>query len=155
MSLNDDLSIALFSCSILIVLDHISELSSFIVTYHSDKWNVYEISASNRLTIALCLNLLVFYIHDLFTLCMKIYLSTFIITYVLSAVHSESWDLVLCLATLSCFFFLKDPIRRNWVKWIILCLSFCLVVLIYCDFLLQTEWRLMSYHSLQYVSQDK
>ena len=85
MSLNDDLSIALFSCSILIVLDHISELSSFIVTYHSDKWNVYEISDSSRLIIALCLNLLVFYIHDLFTLCMKIYLSTFIITYVRGA----------------------------------------------------------------------
>ena len=128
MSLSDKLSIALLSCSILIVLDYISKASSFIVTYDSDKCNVYAISASNRLIIALCLNLIIFYIHKLLTLCIRIYLSTFIITYVLSAVHTNSWDLVICLAIIACFLCLQDYlIPRNWVRWIIVNLSLYLL----------------------------
>ena len=135
MSLSDKLSIALLSCSILIVLDYITEASCIIVTYDSDKCYVYAISATNRLVIALSLNLIFFYIHDLLTLCVRIYLSAFIITYVLSALHTNSWDLIICLAIIVCFFCLQDYlIPRNWVRWIIVNISLYLVVQIYGNF---------------------
>ena len=56
----DKLSIALLSCSILVVLDYITEVSSIIVTYDSDKCYVYALNATNRLTIVLLLNLIFF-----------------------------------------------------------------------------------------------
>ena len=104
MSLCNKLSIALLSCSILIVLDYITEVSSIIVTYDSDKCYTYAISASNRLIIALSLNLIFFSIHGLLTLCIRIYLLTFIITYALGALHTNSKDLIICLAIIACFF---------------------------------------------------
>ena len=42
------------------MLDYITEASCIIVTYDSDKCYVYAISATNRLVIALSLNLIIF-----------------------------------------------------------------------------------------------
>ena len=154
MSLSDKLSIVLLSCSILIMLDYITEVSSIIVTYDSDKCYVYAISATNRLVIALSLNLIIFYIHGLLSLCIRIYLWAFIITYVLSALHTGSMDLIICLAIIAYFFCLEDYlIPRKWVRCIIVNISLYLLVQIYCNFLLQTEWRLISYLRLQYISE--
>ena len=138
------------------MLDYITEVSSIIVTYDSDKCYVYAISASNRLIIGLSLNLIIFSIHRILSLCIRIYLLAFIITYVLSALHTGSMDLIICLAIIACFFCLEHYlIPRKWVRCIIVNISLFLVVQIYCNFLLQTEWRLISYLRLQYISQQK
>ena len=93
----DKLSIALLSCSILVVLDYITEVSSILVTYDSDKCYVYALNATKRLIIGSLLNLIIFSIYGLLSLCIKIYLSFFLITYVLSVVHTGSLDLFVCL----------------------------------------------------------
>ena len=69
----DKLSIALLSCSILVVLDYITEVSSILVTYDSDKCYVYAISATNRLIIVLSLNLIIFGYMD-FSVCVLRYI---------------------------------------------------------------------------------
>ena len=116
----DKLSIALLSCSILVVLDYISEGSSIIVTYDSDKCYVYALNATNSLIIGLFLNLIIFSIYGLLVLCIKIYLSFFLITYVLSVVHTGSFHLVFCVLFILCFFLVEDYIiPSKWVKCII------------------------------------
>ena len=124
----DKLSIALLSCSILVVLDYITEVCSILVTYDSDKCYVYAISATNRLIICLSLNLIISWIYGLLCLCIKIYLSTFIITYVLSVLHTGSIDLLICVVIILCFFCLEDYIiPRKWVKCIMVIISLFLL----------------------------
>ena len=47
----DKLSIVLLSSSILVALDYLSEASSIIITYDSDKYYVYALNATNSLII--------------------------------------------------------------------------------------------------------
>ena len=69
----DKLSIALLSCSILVVLDYISEGSSIIVTYDGDKCYVYALNATKSLIIGLLLNLIIQYMDFWFYALRSIY----------------------------------------------------------------------------------
>ena len=143
---SDKLLIALLSLSILVALDYLSEASSFIVTYDSYKCYVCTLSECTKLIIGLLLNLIIFGIYGCVGLSIKIYLLTFLTTYVVSAVSTGSFDLVFCLLFIVTFLYFEQLIiPSKWVKWIILTTSLYIVGQIYSNFLRQTQWRLISY----------
>ena len=150
----DKLTIALCSCAILVALVFISEGSSVTVTYDSDKCYVYTRNATKSLIVGLFLNLIIFSLYGLVGLCTKIYLSFFLITYVLRVVHTGSFDLLVFVLIILCLFCAKDYIiPSQWVKCIIIILSVFLLGQVYCNFLLQTQWRTISYFKLQYIAE--
>ena len=149
VSMFDQKSIALLATAILVALDYLCD-SSIIITYDSYKCYVYELDDLSTLLIGLLLNLIIFSVCGLFVLCLKIYLSIFLITYVLSAVYTGSLDLAFGVIVLLCLYILEIP--SEFVKCLILFTSFILLGQIYCNFLNQTQWRLISYRRLDSIS---
>ena len=122
--------------------------------YDSEKCYVYKLNATNSLIVGLLLNLIIFSLYGLVGLCTKIYLSFFLITYVLRVVHTGSFDLLVFVLIILCLFCAKDYIiPSQWVKCIIIILSVFLLGQVYCNFLLQTQWRTISYFKLQYIAE--
>ena len=152
VSMFDKKSIALLATAILVALDYLCD-SSIIITYDSYKCYVYELDDLSTLLIGLLLNLIIFSVYGLFVLCLKIYLSIFLITYVLSAVYTGSLDLAFGVIVLLCLYILEDYIiPSEFVKCLIVFTSFILLGQIYCNFLNQTQWRLISYRQLDSIS---